>query len=130
MKRFLTLLLLLAPLTLTAHITGTSHFDWVHSGLDVSGSPTNVTGFALYCGQQPGVYTESESIPDGSQRSLDFAVMGLMDGDWYCALTALNVYGTESERSNEVLFPVAGGVMVNPNLIPAPAAPSLSVTFE
>lgn len=130
MKRFFALLLLLAPLTLTAHITGTSHFDWVHSGLDVSGSQTNVAGFTLYCGQQSGVYTENEVIPDGDQRSLDFAVMGLTDGDWYCALTASNAYGTESARSNEVLFPVAGGAMIDPSRVPAPAAPSLSVTFE
>lgn len=128
--KYLVALLLIVPLTLTAHITGQSHIDWQHNGLDVTGAPTTLSGFTVYCGHQSGAYTFSESIPDATQRSIEFATMSLADGNWYCAMTAKNIFGTESEPSNEVLFPMAGGVIINPNDVPAPAAPSITLVVE
>lgn len=130
MKRFLALLLLLAPLTLTAHLTDQMHLDWEHSGTDINGNPTTLSGFTIYCGQQSRAYTYSEAIPDASQRSIDFAAMSLTDGAWYCAISAVNVFGVESAYSNEVLFQMAGGEMIPPSRVPAPAAPSLYLVTD
>lgn len=128
--KYIAVLLLLVPLTLTAHITGQSHIDWTHTGLDVNGATTELSGFTLYCGNKPRTYTFSEAISDATQRSIDFATMSLVDGNWYCAMVAKNIYGTESAYSNEVLFPMAGGVILNPNDVPAPAAPSITLVVE
>lgn len=128
--KYLAIALLLVPFTLTAHITGQSHIDWTHNGLNVEGGPTTLSGFTIYCGQQSRVYTESEFVPDTSPRTMDFVTMGLMDGIWYCAVTATNVFGTESAQSNEVLFPMAGGVIQNPSNVPAPAAPSVTLVYS
>lgn len=119
MKRLILIALLALPLTITAHNIGQTHFDWDHSGLDVNGNPTDLTGFVVSCGAQSGEYTINYTIPDGAARHVTTAELGLTDGVWYCQHVATNIVGP-SAPSTEKRFRLAGGLPVVEGV---PAAP-------
>lgn len=119
-KTFCLFFALALPITITAHNIGQTHVDWQHSGLDVQGNPTDLTGFVISCGPVSGQYTVEYNLPDGAARHATVAELGLADGVWYCQHVALNHVGA-SPPSTETRFRLAGGLPVVEGV---PAAPS------
>lgn len=119
MKKLLLALLLVAPLSITAHNIGQTHMDWNHTGLDVNGHPTDLLNFTVSCGPASGQYSTIYNIPDGNARHVTTAELNLADGVWYCQTTASNYIG-ESGPSDEIRFRLAGGLPITEGV---PAAP-------
>ena len=77
---------------------------WTPPTQNVDGSElTDLSGYVVYHGALPRVYTGQQSIPAG----LTCADIDVAPGGWYFAMTALDSDGNESAYSNEV-FRVSG----------------------
>lgn len=77
---------------------------------DASDEP-DIAGYRVHLGRESGVYTEvigvgiGELWDDAGVASRKTGQMELPDtGTWFCALTAYDSYGTESDFSNEISF--------------------------
>jgi hypothetical protein len=122
-KKLLWVLLLLIPLTITAAPTQSgTEFAWNAPTQNTDDSLlTDLAGFKLYCGAQSRTYTLAIGIDNPAQVTLPIASTNIPDGDWYCAITAYNTEGLESQYSNEYgPFTISGGKA--PVIVPA--APS------
>jgi len=110
MKRLLLLLVLIAPLTITAKTV--SVFYWtIPSTYD-----DNVTHFdiskllysTVLCGNQSGSYSiEAVVLAPATSMPIDHLVSA--DGSYYCTLTITSIEGDESPPSPEVFFSLAAG---------------------
>lgn len=104
MKKLLLIIILWAIPTLSFAVTT---FYWTPPTTNMDGSPlTDLAGYKFYCGNAPATYTEGidiglPSIPEYLIEN----VLGQVDGDFYCAMTAYDDNGNESILSNEVNFP-------------------------
>ena len=105
MKKFLLFLLLLffvAPLPLLA---ADAHFGWSPN------SETNLAGYKIYCGTASRVYAEPVDVAMGTTVGTDMvlgSVTGLTAGQsYFCAATAYDTDGFESDFSDEVTFVAA-----------------------
>ncbi len=80
----------------TAHAQGTITVAW-----DANSEP-NVTGYTLYSGTAPGVYTASQNLGNTTSRA-----MTLPPGTFYFAVRAYNSAGQVSPASAEVSTTIA-----------------------
>jgi len=80
----------------------------------VDGTPlTDLGGYKVYCGQQSGQYTvvKDVGIPTTTTSTGDimYPIRNVLppqtSATWYCAVTAYDQVGNESDYSNEVSFP-------------------------
>jgi hypothetical protein len=86
----------------------------------INWTPTaNTDGYQLYCGSEPGSYTQNLNIAGGDTSSILLKKVGLADNVWFCAMTAYNFVGP-SEFSNEINFSIVDGDLLHQ----APAAPT------
>ena len=60
---------------------------------------TDLAGYNLYYGTEPGQYSQIRAIRDPSQTELELPVE---PGTYYLAMTAYDMTGNESELSNEI----------------------------
>ena len=60
---------------------------------------TDLAGYNLYYGTEPGQYSQVRSVRDPSQTELELPVE---PGTYYLAMTAYDMTGNESELSNEI----------------------------
>jgi len=72
-----------------------------------SSSNSSVTGYFLYCGSQPGVYTNRINIGNNTTASIS----GLLEGQTYhFAVSAYNSTGTESPLSGDLTYITPGAI--------------------
>lgn len=86
---------------LSVAVIGTVTLDWTPPTENVDGTPlTDLAGYRIYYGQFSGQYTDELRIANANmtQHAVD-----LPSGDYYFAMTAMDVSGNESDLSNEVL---------------------------
>ncbi len=118
MKRILTVLLLLAPLTVTGVNLSTFNWDAPTTYNDGSAMPgSDIASYTVYCGTSAGVYTVTQNV--GNVISTPIIPIISADGGYYCALTTTDIKGVESAKTSDIFFIIAGGV---PQSL-APAAP-------
>lgn len=92
-----------------------TEFHWTAPTENTDGSSlTDLDGSKIYCGTQSGSYGSSpiKDIVDPTQTRESFISAGLTDGAWFCAMTAYNTAGHESDYSNELAFILVGGVVL------------------
>jgi len=121
MKKYLLLIALLLPLTMTFGAIKTE-FNWTAPLTNEDGTPLiDLVGFKFYCGTNSGAYTTSSVIPDAAATSVLIADIVPEDGQaYYCAAVAYNTYNIESVYSNEVYI----GTLINGAIdIKVPVAP-------
>ncbi len=68
-----------------------------------------LAGYNIYCGASTGTYTEAfdvslPTIIDGRV----YSTIEIARGTWYCAATAYDYYGDESDYSNEAVSKTIG----------------------
>lgn len=99
---FLLLLFFAVPLPLLA---ADAHFGWSPN------SETNLAGYKIYCGTASRVYAEPVDVAMGTTVGTDMvlgSVTGLTAGQsYFCAATAYDTDGFQSDFSNEVTFVAA-----------------------
>ena len=132
LKKFLIVLVLLAPLTVTSapgeYTNTVTKFVWTPPTEDVSGDllvgVKALQGFKMYCGTASGAYNMETPyiIQDGNATSVLISEVLQQDGNYFCALTAFNNAG-ESELSNEIAVKLSAGVATRPDQV-LPAAPA------
>lgn len=82
---------------------------------NVDGSPlTDLDAYRIYSGATSGNYTENIHLDDETLLEHSWA---MPPGDWYLAMTALDVDGNESAYSNEVLKTVIGSAPLPPIIL-------------
>ncbi len=75
--------------------------SWQAPTLNEDGSPlTNLAGYKIYYGLQPGVYSSVIDINNVGMAT--YVIDGLAPGTYYIALTSVNAAGNESLPSGEV----------------------------
>lgn len=80
--------------------TGELSISWQPPTENVDGSPlTDLGGYTIYYGEDSGDYTQQARVED--PYATDFRVT-LEQGEYYVAMTALDLEGNESALSNEV----------------------------
>lgn len=92
----------LAPFTIevSAGGTGSVALSWVPPTQRTDGTAlSNLAGYRLRFGQQPGSYGSEVDIPTPGLTS--YVVDNLSSGRWYFAITAYDTSGLESELSQE-----------------------------
>jgi hypothetical protein len=73
--------------------------SWAAPTTNEDGSPLNdLAGYKLHYGTQPGQYSQVVTVGDYTTAELD----ELQSGTWYLTVTAYDIYGNESEFSNEI----------------------------
>ena len=81
---------------------GAVSLSWTAPTTRTDGSPlTDLAGYKIYYGRMSGIYDYQIDI--NNPGILTYVVENLVSGDWYFALAAYDLQGTESDRSNEVL---------------------------
>ena len=85
----------------TASAGGTLVVSWHAPTRNTDGTPlTDLAGYTIYCGTQPGVYTKTFSIDDPS--ATHFVLRGLQPGSHYfVAISANNTKGGHSVLSSK-----------------------------
>ena len=87
--------------TSTPSVSASAYLLWDPPTTNVDGTPlTDLAGFRVYRGTEPGVYTEIVDIP--SPEVTTYTFQGLPAGIHYFAVTAYDQAGNESDFSNEV----------------------------
>ena len=80
---------------------GELSISWQAPTENVDGSPlTDLSGYTIYYGQNPGDYTEQVDV--NNANATNYSVT-LAAGEYYVAMTALDLEGNESALSNEVI---------------------------
>lgn len=80
---------------------GVLSISWQPPTENVDGSPlTDLGGYNIYYGMTPGDYSDQVNV--ANPGATDFSVT-LASGEYYIAMTALDIDGNESALSNEVL---------------------------
>jgi hypothetical protein len=83
----------------TASAEGTLVVSWHPPTKNTDGTPlTDLTGYTIYYGTQPGVYTKSQSVDDPSAAHA--VIRGLQPGvHYFVAISANNAAGRHSTLS-------------------------------
>lgn len=77
----------------------TLNLEWDPPANNEDGSElTDLAGYTVYLGTEPGVYTSEFDV--GFSNEVE--VVDLEDGTYYLAVTSYDLYGNESDFSNEV----------------------------
>ncbi|HEU4618757.1 MAG TPA: putative Ig domain-containing protein [Gammaproteobacteria bacterium] len=85
--------------TVVAVATGNATLSWTAPTQRTDGSAlTNLAGFKVYWGNQPGSYPNSVTIDNPGITT--YVVESLTAGTWYFAMTAFDSEGVESSFSN------------------------------
>jgi hypothetical protein len=80
--------------------TSTMTVTWIAPTLNDDGSPlTDLKGYVVLLGTQSGVY--DRSIPVSDPKAMQYSVEGLLAGQYYVAVKAVNLDGVESIASTE-----------------------------
>jgi len=80
---------------------GLLSISWQPPTENVDGSPlTDLSGFTIYYGEDSGDYTNQVEINNPSATNYSVT---LASGEYYVAMTALDLEGNESALSNEVV---------------------------
>jgi len=88
-------------IAMTAVVIRDARVAWQAPTTNTDGSPiTGLTGYKVYYGTSPGVYTQSVTVDDATTLQTVFALPA--DGSWYFVVTAINASGRESASSPEV----------------------------
>jgi hypothetical protein len=78
---------------------GTASLTWDAPLTDTNGTPiVGLAGYHIYAGTDPDDLTLKGGVSGAAATS--FEIMGLPAGTYYFAVTAYNVYGDESVKSN------------------------------
>jgi hypothetical protein len=86
---------------LTVNTLNPVSLNWVAPTENVDGSNlTDLAGYRIYWGSTSRNYTNMVDVPDSQTAS---HTLDLESGDYYVAMTALDLEGNESAYSNEVL---------------------------
>lgn len=95
------LILIILPFILGAK----PYLRWDIPTTNADGTPlTDLAGFKIYCGLEPGKYDIVEDIPDPAVDIYEKAKVLTQEGNYYCAATAYDTSGNESGYSNEINF--------------------------
>ena len=87
----------MAMVTVTVECTSLA---WEAPASNTDGTElTDLAGYNLYYGTEPGQYSQVRSVRDPSQTELELPVE---PGTYYLAMTAYDMTGNESELSNEI----------------------------
>lgn len=85
--------------TVTAVANGRASLSWEAPSQRADGTPlTDLAGFRIYYGTEPGNLRQVVEVKDPGARS--WVVEDLTSGTWYFAATAFDAAGLESVRSN------------------------------
>lgn len=85
-------------LTVTAPVTDKATLGWNAPTTNVDGTTlTDLAGYKIYYGTSPGNYTEVVDVGN----TTTYVVNNLTPGTYYFVVTAYNIYGAESNNSNE-----------------------------
>jgi regulation of enolase protein 1 (concanavalin A-like superfamily) len=88
------------PPTTPPPTSGSARLTWTAPTTNTNGEPlTDLTSFKLYWGTSPGSYASQLTINNPSTTT--WTLDNLAGGRWYFAVTALDVTGAESPKSNE-----------------------------
>lgn len=92
--------------------------SWDAPTTNMDGTPlTDLMGYKIYCGNTTGNYTIIRDVSNVTQYLL--TNLFTAGGVYYCAVTAYDSFGNESDYSNEVNFnykltkpksPILGGI--------------------
>lgn len=98
---------LMAMSTFAATVTGTLNLSWEAPTENTDGTPlTNLAGYSVHIGTQPGVYDTEIPIPNASATSetLQIPISDQADGEVtvYIAMRAINDEQVASDYSNEL----------------------------
>ncbi len=86
-------------------------FVWTQPLTNTDGTPlVDLKGNKVYCGTASKQYTVTKDagLPATAGQEAKYPVASVItkDGKYFCAVTAYDVNGNESEKSNEVMFPL------------------------
>jgi hypothetical protein len=88
-------------ITVQAYSFGSATLTWLPPTENIDGTAlTNLAGYRLYWGHQPGSYTNSTAVM--SPGITTYVVENLASGTYYFAATAVNSSGAESAPSDAV----------------------------
>jgi hypothetical protein len=88
-------------MTTVAASAGGVSISWVPPSENVDGSPLgDLLEYRIYVGVQSGAYQEIVNLSDPTATS---HFLNASPGDYYVAVTAVDIDGNESAFSNEVL---------------------------
>ncbi len=84
----------------TVDLSGSLSVSWSAPTENVDGTPLDdLNGYRVYYGDFSGSYVGSEDVADSLATT---ANLTLAAGDYYVAMTAIDIDGNESDFSNEV----------------------------
>lgn len=93
-------------ITVTAAAEGSMELSWTAPTENEDGSPlTDLAGYKVYWGTEPGNYTESITIENPSV--VTYVIDNLVPNTYYFVATAVNAAGEESEYSAEAVGTVS-----------------------
>ncbi len=105
MKKYI--LCIIATLMMTSLAVGqVTTFYWTPPTTNEDGSPlTNLAGYNFYCGDAPASYMTPVDIglPPIHEYLIE-SILGNVEGDFYCAMTAYDDSRNESVMSEEITF--------------------------
>jgi hypothetical protein len=91
----------IVAMTTVAASAGGVSVSWVPPSENVDGSPLgDLMEYRIYVGVQSGTYQEIVNVPDPAATS---HFLNASPGNYYVAVTAVDIDGNESAFSNEVL---------------------------
>jgi hypothetical protein len=89
-------------ITVTAAPTRSVTLSWTAPTQNVDGTAlTDLASYIVGYGDRTGTYTTTLDVVDPGSNSV--VIEGFAPGNWYFAIKAVNVPGTQSEYSREVM---------------------------
>jgi hypothetical protein len=103
-------------------------FTWVPPTTNADGTPLDdLDGYTFYCGISSGAYGIQVNI--GNVNSVLIGdIITSADDMYYCSVTAYDVWGNESDYSNEVRVQKRAGFFFGPDGVPPGAIGTLRTT--
>ncbi|MBN1238087.1 MAG: fibronectin type III domain-containing protein [Gammaproteobacteria bacterium] len=93
-------------ITVSATAEGSMELSWMAPTENEDGTPlTDLAGYKVYWGTEPGNYTESVTIDNPS--IVTYVIDNLVPNTYYFVATAVNAAGEESEYSEEAVGTVS-----------------------
>lgn len=89
-------------ITVLASATGSLTLSWTPPSRDADGSPLqDLAGYRIHWGTQTGNYPNALQVNEPGIAS--FLIENLAPGNYFCAVSAFDAAGNESELSNEAM---------------------------
>ncbi len=98
------ILLLCVIVVPAAYATPVSQWQWDATTTNTDNTPVDgPVSYSMTCGTTSGTYTIISSQVTGLTMQISTVLGGQANGTYYCAVTAIDTWGSQSDFSNEVI---------------------------